>query len=331
MDSFQGHTLKVPHHGINLWLQVQIFYDHVNPVTRRTINQSAGGKLRDRNAEESWALLEDLALYDNESWNDPTDLAKPAKAISLLQDVSSTSDRRLIEFENQVQRLMEAYLALKQPIQVNKITSSCEVCSGPHDTRYCTENPKQDFVEYASSRTDKAGEQNRNPSSLKRVYFVNSIIIINKEDEAKEKGSVKSSVTENKDHEMTVKSEEEFEEETNEETEEEEEDNPKHFDTFPTVKGLGYHDWLLKNPRPPWVKAKIRAENLNNVKFSCMTGHFNKKQAYLDMESPINCYVRVLGLGSVQKNLCGNDQARVRYEERNSRVLKHTHRNRYVS
>ncbi|GJZ53460.1 MAK10-like protein [Tanacetum coccineum] len=153
-----GRTAKLlPHHGIDLWLQVQIFYDHVNPATRRTIDQSAGGKLRDRNAEESWALLEDLALYDNESWNDPRDFAKPVKAISLPQDVPSTSDRRLIELKNQVQRLMEAHLAPKQPIQVNKITSSCEICSGPHDTQYCMENPEQAFVDYASSRTDEAG------------------------------------------------------------------------------------------------------------------------------------------------------------------------------
>ncbi|GJV86818.1 hypothetical protein Tco_1530756 [Tanacetum coccineum] len=54
---------------------------------RRTIDQSADGKLRDRNTKESWALLEDLALYDNESWNDPRDFAKPVKAISLPQDV----------------------------------------------------------------------------------------------------------------------------------------------------------------------------------------------------------------------------------------------------
>ncbi|GKD72346.1 MAK10-like protein [Tanacetum coccineum] len=65
----------------------------------RTIDQSAGGKLRDLNAEESWALLEDLALYDNESWNDPRDFAKPVKAIALPQDVPSTSDCRLIELE----------------------------------------------------------------------------------------------------------------------------------------------------------------------------------------------------------------------------------------
>ncbi|GJQ95738.1 MAK10-like protein [Tanacetum coccineum] len=125
---------------------------------KRTIDQSADGKLHDLNAEESWALLEDLALYDNERWNNPRDFAKPVKAFSFPQDVPSISDRRLIELENQVQRLMEAYLALTQPTQVNKITTLCEICSGPHDTQYCMENPEQGFVEYASSRTDETGK-----------------------------------------------------------------------------------------------------------------------------------------------------------------------------
>ncbi|GJX17583.1 hypothetical protein Tco_0218415 [Tanacetum coccineum] len=82
---------------------------------KRTIDQSASGKLRDLNAEESWALLEDLALYDNESRNEPRDFAKPVKAIALPQDVLSTSDHRSIELKNQVQRLMEAHLDLTQP------------------------------------------------------------------------------------------------------------------------------------------------------------------------------------------------------------------------
>nr|GFA01918.1 MAK10-like protein [Tanacetum cinerariifolium] len=51
---------------------------------------------------------------------------------------------------------MEAHLASTQPTQVNKITTSCEICSGPHDTQYCMEDSKQSFVEYASSRTDEA-------------------------------------------------------------------------------------------------------------------------------------------------------------------------------
>nr|GEY26132.1 MAK10-like protein [Tanacetum cinerariifolium] len=93
MDSFQELTPKVHRHGIDLWLQIQIFYDHVNPITRRTIDQAAHGKLRDKNDEQSRELLEHLAFYDNESWNDPRDFAKLIKAISMPQDVLSTSDQ----------------------------------------------------------------------------------------------------------------------------------------------------------------------------------------------------------------------------------------------
>nr|GEV71592.1 reverse transcriptase domain-containing protein [Tanacetum cinerariifolium] len=40
---FKDLLQKVPHHGIDLWLKVQIFYNHGNPVTRQTINQSVSG------------------------------------------------------------------------------------------------------------------------------------------------------------------------------------------------------------------------------------------------------------------------------------------------
>ncbi|GJV92084.1 hypothetical protein Tco_1539897 [Tanacetum coccineum] len=50
-----------------------------------------------------------------------------------------------------------AHLAPTQPTQVNKVTTSCEICSGPHDTQYCMEDLEQAFVEYAFSRTDEAG------------------------------------------------------------------------------------------------------------------------------------------------------------------------------
>ncbi|GKA63499.1 hypothetical protein Tco_0763105, partial [Tanacetum coccineum] len=55
---------------------------------------------------ESWAFLEDLALYDNENWNDPRDIAKPVKEIALPQDVlrlvsefMASQDARISEFE----------------------------------------------------------------------------------------------------------------------------------------------------------------------------------------------------------------------------------------
>ncbi|GKB71099.1 zinc finger, CCHC-type containing protein, partial [Tanacetum coccineum] len=159
---FKDLLQKVPHHGIDLWLQIQIFYDHVNPITRRTIDQAAGGKLRDKNDEESWALLEDLALYDNESWNDPRDFAKPVKAISMPHDVPSTSDHRLIELENQVQLKKEKESRDTTPREHEGLTSEVD---------------------------DEVGSN---------------------------------------------------------ELEEEEEDDLEYFNTFPSMKELEYHEWLLK-------------------------------------------------------------------------------------
>nr|GEY26056.1 hypothetical protein [Tanacetum cinerariifolium] len=283
---------------------------------------------------ETWALLEDLTLYDNKSWNDPIDYAKPVKEIYLPQDVPSTFDCRIIELKNQVQCLMEAHLAHSQPVQVNKIYSLCKICNGPHDTQYCMENPKQAFVDYASSRTDKVGgeaqkewnkkpvkatlpkylspesikELNKNLSAPKRVHFVNSIIILSK---AKEEGTA-ATVTPEHNHNITKEAQdeekedledeeseveakkevkemieygrkyesdkgegkeikyEESEMETDEEveevfevkTDEEEDEDMEHFNSFPTMDELVYHEWLLKNPRPHWVKAKIMTYGL---------------------------------------------------------------------
>ncbi|GKD51910.1 hypothetical protein Tco_1280886 [Tanacetum coccineum] len=147
----------------------------------------------------------DLALYDNEIWNDPKDFAKPVKAISLPQDVPSISDRHLIELENHVQRLMEAHLAPKQPVQVNKITSLCEICSGPTTLSTACKIPSK----LSSSM---------HPRATMKL----------EENEVREEENVKPNATKYNDHEMTAKAEEKVEEESEdefkEEVEEEEEE-----------------------------------------------------------------------------------------------------------
>ncbi|GKB27249.1 hypothetical protein Tco_0866650 [Tanacetum coccineum] len=62
----------------------------------------------------------------------------------------------------------------------------------------------------------------------------------------------------------------------------------EYFDTFPIMEELEYHEWLLKYPKPSWVKAKIRTGNLNNIKIFYKMDHFLKRKAYIDLESPIN-------------------------------------------
>ncbi|GJY99540.1 hypothetical protein Tco_0516970 [Tanacetum coccineum] len=71
------------------------------------IDRAAGGKLRDKNADESWEIIENLALYDHEGWNDSKDHVKPVKAVTVSPNASKMPDRRLLELEDQINFLLK--------------------------------------------------------------------------------------------------------------------------------------------------------------------------------------------------------------------------------
>ncbi|GKE65620.1 zinc finger, CCHC-type containing protein [Tanacetum coccineum] len=104
---FKDLLQKFPHHGIDHWLQIKKIYDHVSFNLKCEIDRVGGGKLRDKNADESWEIMENLALYDHEGWNDTKEFVKPVKAISTPQSTSKTPDRRLLELEDQINFLLK--------------------------------------------------------------------------------------------------------------------------------------------------------------------------------------------------------------------------------
>ncbi|GKB96791.1 zinc finger, CCHC-type containing protein [Tanacetum coccineum] len=67
---FKDLLQKVPHHGIDLWLLIQIFYDRVDYTTQMGIDYVAGERLRKLRLDEAWATIEKLAQYEDEGWND---------------------------------------------------------------------------------------------------------------------------------------------------------------------------------------------------------------------------------------------------------------------
>ncbi|GJR88788.1 hypothetical protein Tco_0212799 [Tanacetum coccineum] len=147
---FKDLLQKVPHHGIDLWLQVQIFYDHVNPVTRRTIDQSAGGKLLDLNTKESWALLEDLTLYDNKSWNDPRDFAKPVKVIALPKDVSMVPMTLSIAWKTPNKPLLNTHPRVPMKREVSGLVSNFMASQDARLSKF-----EADFKQQQSEMTNK--------------------------------------------------------------------------------------------------------------------------------------------------------------------------------
>ncbi|GJR50553.1 hypothetical protein Tco_1401074 [Tanacetum coccineum] len=67
---FNDLLQKVPHHGLDLWLQIQIFYDHIDGTTQRCIDYASGERLRKLSPVEAWATIKRVAQYEDEGWND---------------------------------------------------------------------------------------------------------------------------------------------------------------------------------------------------------------------------------------------------------------------
>ncbi|GKC55718.1 zinc finger, CCHC-type containing protein [Tanacetum coccineum] len=116
---FKDLLQKVPHHGIDRWLQIQIFYDHDSFHLKCEIDRATGGKLHDKNTNESWEIIENLALYNHEGCNDSKYSIKPVKAISVSPNESKTPDQRLLELEDQINFLLKGPKPVPRASSIN--------------------------------------------------------------------------------------------------------------------------------------------------------------------------------------------------------------------
>ncbi|GJQ98002.1 hypothetical protein Tco_0009141 [Tanacetum coccineum] len=58
---FKDLLRKVPNHGLDLWLQIQNFYDHIDGTPQKGIDYAAGGRLKKLRPDKAWATIERLA------------------------------------------------------------------------------------------------------------------------------------------------------------------------------------------------------------------------------------------------------------------------------
>ncbi|KAG8497232.1 hypothetical protein CXB51_008426 [Gossypium anomalum] len=61
-ERYKDLLRRCPHHRLPLWLQVQTFYNGVNPSTRQLIDAAAGGTLNNKTPEEAYEFIEEMSL-----------------------------------------------------------------------------------------------------------------------------------------------------------------------------------------------------------------------------------------------------------------------------
>ncbi|KAA3469453.1 Retrotransposon gag protein [Gossypium australe] len=80
-ERYKDLLRRCPHHGLPLWLQVQTFYNRVNPSTRQLIDSAAGGTLNNKNPEATYEFIEEMSL-NNYQWQ--VTRTRPAKVAEVF-------------------------------------------------------------------------------------------------------------------------------------------------------------------------------------------------------------------------------------------------------
>nr|GEU73312.1 MAK10-like protein [Tanacetum cinerariifolium] len=215
---------------------------------------------------------------------------------------------------------MEAHLALTKPTQLNKITTLCEIYSGPPDTQYCMEDPEQAFVEYASLRTDEAGENEEEEKDSPKIIYINpltlpdpSVSFIIKEvlkfnsffeslGLVPQSSDTKVICIKGDDGEIMFielirKNDDSSKGEPKEEGSTTTEGvGAEYFNAFPTRSELAYHKYLMCSPIPLiFLKNLIIMEGCpSNLNIPCNIGHVHVEKAYIDPNFPLNIMTRMM-------------------------------------
>ncbi|GJY57575.1 zinc finger, CCHC-type containing protein [Tanacetum coccineum] len=118
---FKDLLRKVPHHGLDLWLQIQIFYDHVDDTIQKGIDYAADWRLRKLRPDEAWSAI---------------------KRITQLEDYMQVTAEEFMEFSSKVTRRLKERIKenKNKPRKIEKITKY-------PDTKVLENSAKHDFLE----------------------------------------------------------------------------------------------------------------------------------------------------------------------------------------
>ncbi|XP_027351121.1 uncharacterized protein LOC113862214 [Abrus precatorius] len=125
-ERFKELLQKCPHHGIPDWLQVQTFYNGLNPATRQMIDAAAGGTLNSKTPRAAQELFEEMAM-NNYQWSSTR--SKPAKSDGIYNLDAVTS------LAMQVEALGKKIdgLSVNYPVA---LVMRCYICGG-HPNHEC--------------------------------------------------------------------------------------------------------------------------------------------------------------------------------------------------
>ncbi|CAL2256521.1 unnamed protein product [Prunus armeniaca] len=146
-ERFKGLLLQCPHHGLPLYLQMQIFYDGLTQTCQSTVDNAAGGALKKKNAQESYNIYE--MLGSNAQHKDTR-----GKRVGMYE-MSSNNDLALQVAS--LEKKLDSVLNMAP-----KIAEVCAICNIPgHPTYQCSAS--EAYPEFVQEQVNLMNSYNQRP------------------------------------------------------------------------------------------------------------------------------------------------------------------------
>jgi hypothetical protein len=137
-DRFKELLRRCPHHGFTELMQMDTFYNGLNPSDQNSLNASAGGNFLSKSTKEAIALIENMSKV--RTTRDRTYNSHASAGPSTSSPVSSSTDSQIAELTKAIQALVskkESAPQTSQTAEVKKV-EVCVTCGGPHPYYNCT-------------------------------------------------------------------------------------------------------------------------------------------------------------------------------------------------
>jgi Retrotransposon gag protein len=121
-DRYQELLRLCPHHGLEKWFILQIFYEGLEQSSKLTIDATAGGNLMNMSARDAYKLIDEMAL-GQQQWSSVRGPVRGAPGL-IETDISTKLAAQLEAIQKSIDRLTN------QNISVVHQSPTCAICDG---------------------------------------------------------------------------------------------------------------------------------------------------------------------------------------------------------
>ncbi|XP_070057107.1 uncharacterized protein [Nicotiana tomentosiformis] len=133
-ERFKEIMRKCQHSGIELWMQLQDFWDGFTLTSRRTLSNTVGGPLMKKTPDEIITILDELS-EDANQW--PSEIAERRRSTGVHQvDANTTLHVQLDAMAKEITKLTLASIH-------NKPHVACDICGRGHPTHECQSSTEE--------------------------------------------------------------------------------------------------------------------------------------------------------------------------------------------